>query len=415
MKKFGLLPQDFNMREFLVKANGKQIAAYYDFETKTISMLNWIPLERQGPILAHELTHALQDQNYGLQNWLKIPDDPNPDQIHSSVEDANDENPTARRAVTEGQAQVVFVDYLLQPVGRTLLNTPGVIYQMEDPAVKAVADSELLHDAPMIIREMGTFPYVAGLIFEGELLQKGGKPMAFAGAFARPPRTTHEVLQPKAYLEHEKVPTVSLPDFQALLGSQYAVYDSGGIGELDVRALLKQYGERKAADDIAADWMGARYVAFRKANYGGASKDAVTSDLALLFVSRWKSAQSAQRFAKVYVGAVTQRYASAAAQPLAACAGNQCPIAAASFSTEEGPLLVDEWSDNTVVVCESFDQAAATKLVAALRDRSATVHAENLREDELSLRLYDVPAFAAFQARIGETIREELTRRASNP
>jgi hypothetical protein len=411
MKKLGLLPTDFNMQEFLVKANGKQIAAYYDFDSKTISMLNWIPLEQQAPILAHELTHALQDQNYGLKNWLKIPDDPDPNQIHSAEADANDENFTARRAVTEGQAQVVFVDYLLQPVGRTLQDTPGVIYQMEDPAVRAVADSELLHDAPMIIRETGTFPYVAGLIFEGELLQKGGKPMAFAGAFARPPRTTHEVLEPKAYIEHEKVPTVNLPDVQNLLGSQYSVYDSGGIGELDMRALLKQYGERKAANDIAADWMGGRYVAFRKA--GDAAKDATVSDLALLFVSKWKSTQSAQRFAKIYVGAVSQRYSSAAAQPLASCGGSQCPIAAASFTTETGPVLVNEWADNTVVVCESFDQASATKLVAALRDPALNV-ADNLHDDELGLRLFEMPGFAGFEARIGEIIREELARRASS-
>jgi hypothetical protein len=38
MKKFGLLPRDFNLREFVVRANGKEIAAYYDDETKTISM-----------------------------------------------------------------------------------------------------------------------------------------------------------------------------------------------------------------------------------------------------------------------------------------------------------------------------------------------------------------------------------------
>src|SRR5580698_346427 len=69
MKKFGLLPRDFNLREFLVKANGKEIAGYYDEDTKSISLLNWIPLERQAPILAHELTHALQDQNYDLKTW----------------------------------------------------------------------------------------------------------------------------------------------------------------------------------------------------------------------------------------------------------------------------------------------------------------------------------------------------------
>lgn len=414
MKKFGLLPHDFNLQDFLVKANGKQIAAYYDFDTKTISMLNWIPLEQQAPILAHELTHALQDQNYGLKNWLKIPDDANPGQVHSSEEDANDEIPTARRAVVEGQAQVVFVDYLLQPLGRTLQNSPGVIYQMEDPAVKAVADSEMLHNAPMIIREMGTFPYVAGLIFEGELLQKGGKPLAFAGAFTRPPRSTHEVLQPKAYLEHEKMPPLKLPDVQGLLGSQYSVYDSGGMGELDMRALLEQYGDRKTADEISADWMGGRYVSFRRVGANPGTEAAV-SELALLFVSRWKSAQSAQQFAKVYVGAVPQRYANATAQQLVSCAGPQCPVAAANFSTEDGPVLIDDYPDHTVVVCEGFDQSMAHKLLAALREQGPGFHAEHLANDELGLRLLDLPGFSAFQAQIGQRIGEQLMRRIALP
>src|ERR1039457_1623800 len=71
MKKLGFLPRDFNLKEFLVKSTGQQVAGYYDFETKTISLLNWVPPDRQEPILAHELTHALQDQNYDLRMWMK--------------------------------------------------------------------------------------------------------------------------------------------------------------------------------------------------------------------------------------------------------------------------------------------------------------------------------------------------------
>jgi len=71
MKKFGLLPRDFNLGAFLVKANGKSIAGLYDDETKTISLLNTVSMDKQGPILAHELTHALQDQNYDLLHWAK--------------------------------------------------------------------------------------------------------------------------------------------------------------------------------------------------------------------------------------------------------------------------------------------------------------------------------------------------------
>jgi hypothetical protein len=412
MKKFGLLPREFNLREFVVKANGKEIAAYYDDETKTISLLNWIPKDRQAPILAHELTHALQDQNYDLKAWLKAGQAASqPAESRSSEADVDDDSAGARSAVVEGQAQVVFIDYLLAPMGRTLQNTPGLIYQMEEPAVKAVADSQLLHDAPMILREMGTFPYREGLIFEGELLEKGGKKMAFSGAFARPPRNTHEVLQPTAYINSEKLPSVGIPDVQQILSDKYAAYDSGGIGELDVRALLKTYGNRKEADILAAGWQGGAYVAYRRT--AKTATDALTTaDLALLYVSRWKSPQAAERFAHVYANAIAQRYRNATPQAAASCAGAKCPASAVQILTEEGPVIVEQWADNTVLVSESFDQITAGKLVDAVREGNAEARADNLRRDELSLRLYDLPEFSAFQAQIGERVLSELEREA---
>ena len=168
MKKLGLLPRDFNLKEFLVKSTGQEIAAYYDDETKMISMLNWVPPDRQEPILAHELTHALQDQNYDLGKWMRAGK-------KAETDGATDDIALARKAVVEGQAMVVYVDYLLKPLGRSLEDTPGLIYNMEEPMVKAVIDSQMMHDAPMILREMGGFPYQDGLIFEGELLHRGGK------------------------------------------------------------------------------------------------------------------------------------------------------------------------------------------------------------------------------------------------
>ena len=408
MKKFGLLPREFNLREFVAKASGKEIAAYYDDETKTISMLNWIPLERQAPILAHELTHALQDQNYDLKTWLKAGQGVSqPGEKKDSEPDVDDDRTAARRAVVEGQAQIVYVDYLLAPLGRTLQNTPGLIYQMEEPAVKAVADSQLLHDAPMILREVGTFPYREGLIFEGELLEKGGKKMAFSGVFARPPRNTHEVLQPTAYIDGEKPVPIHIPDVQPILSDKYAVYDSGGIGELDLRALLKTYGNRKEADNLAAAWQGGAYVAFRRT--AKTATDALTTaDLALLYVSRWKSGPSAERFAHVYATAIAQRYNNATPQPAASCAGAKCPISAVQILTEEGPVIVEQWADNTVLVSESFDQITAGRLVDAVREGNAEVRADNFRLRELSLRLYDLPGFSAFQAEIGDRILNEL-------
>jgi hypothetical protein len=407
MKKFGFLPRDFNLKEFLVKANGRELAAYYDPETKTISLLNWIPLERQEPILAHELTHALQDQNYGLKSFLK---EPKP-AANPAADQTEDDIPIAHRAVVEGQAQVVLVDYLLAPLGRSLQTTPGLIYQMEDPAVRATADSELLHSAPMIMRETGTFPYSAGLIFEGELLQSGGKQLAFPGPFTRPPRTTHEILQPKSYLDHEKLPLVHIPDMLPLLEGKYSVFDSGSIGELDVRALLEQFGERRVAGELSASWLGGRYITFRNTSGAAPDQGPSTADLALLYVSHWKSPQVAEHFAHIYAASVSQRYINVAPQAAASCTGAKCPVSSVQFSTEEGPVIVEVWPGNTVVVSESFDQPTAARLIDAVRNGSTEAHAENSCGDELGMRLYDVPGFSMFQEQIGASILEQLLTR----
>src|ERR1700680_3755703 len=104
MKKIGFLPRDFNLKEFLVKSTGQEVAGYYDDETKTISLLSWVPPDRQEPILAHELTHALQDQKNDLGKWMKA------GTKAADVEakgGATDDSALARKAVVEGQAMVV--------------------------------------------------------------------------------------------------------------------------------------------------------------------------------------------------------------------------------------------------------------------------------------------------------------------
>src|SRR5215472_1214520 len=129
MKKFGLLPRDFNLREFLVKANGQSIAGLYDDETKMIWLLNTVSMEKQGPILAHELTHALQDQNFDLLHWAKAGEK----RTKGDGEDpATDESSSARHAVVEGQAMVVYIDFMLSLFGRNLKDTPGVVASMQD-------------------------------------------------------------------------------------------------------------------------------------------------------------------------------------------------------------------------------------------------------------------------------------------
>src|SRR3984893_9562004 len=74
LKKFGLLPRDFDLQTFLVALLREQVAGYYDMKTKTVNLLDWVDIEQQRPLMVHELTHALQDQSFGLEKWMKIGD-----------------------------------------------------------------------------------------------------------------------------------------------------------------------------------------------------------------------------------------------------------------------------------------------------------------------------------------------------
>ncbi len=69
LKKFGLIPQNYDLHSAFLKVLSEQVAAYYDSRTKTVNLLDWVQPELQKTVLAHELTHALQDQAVGLEKW----------------------------------------------------------------------------------------------------------------------------------------------------------------------------------------------------------------------------------------------------------------------------------------------------------------------------------------------------------
>src|ERR1700686_637521 len=117
LKKFGLLPRDFDLEKLLVSLLREQVAGYNDPKTKTVNLLDWVPMEQQEPVMAHELTHALQDQTINLNRWMKKGDkdsgeirkDPTPEDIE------NDEMSDAREAVIEGQAEAMMLGYERAP------------------------------------------------------------------------------------------------------------------------------------------------------------------------------------------------------------------------------------------------------------------------------------------------------------
>ena len=59
LKKFGMIPPDYDLHTEFLKLLREQVAAFYDSKTKTVNLLDWVQPELQKTVLAHELTHAL--------------------------------------------------------------------------------------------------------------------------------------------------------------------------------------------------------------------------------------------------------------------------------------------------------------------------------------------------------------------
>src|SRR5208282_5449606 len=167
LKKFGLLPRNFDLGIFLVAMLREQVAGYYDPKTKTVNLLNWLDVEQQKPVLAHELTHALQDQSFGIEKWMKgsAEDAHNKKDEPSQADIENDEESAARQAVLEGQAMAVLLDYSLAPAGKTLLDSPQIVQSLEQGMLVGTPDSPAFRDAPIFLKEELTFPYRYGLDF----------------------------------------------------------------------------------------------------------------------------------------------------------------------------------------------------------------------------------------------------------
>jgi hypothetical protein len=73
LKRLGLAPPDFQYRALMLRVLTEQVAGYYDPKTGEFHLADWIDLDGQRPIMAHELTHALQDQHFNLRRFEHWP------------------------------------------------------------------------------------------------------------------------------------------------------------------------------------------------------------------------------------------------------------------------------------------------------------------------------------------------------
>ncbi len=367
LEKFGLLPRHFELRPFLLKLLGEQVAGFYDSKTKTVNLLDWIDADSQKPVLAHELTHALQDQYQGargvdLDKWENAGPDGTAQNVGQDREHIRfDETDSAREAVLEGQAMVAYLDWGLGGRGQSLRTLPAIQLESMNDATGKDADSPILSSAPLVLRESLLFPYQEGLVFEQTLLKSRGTQGAFAAVLNRPPSTTWEILHPEAYLRGVQPPLLQMPDLHPLLDADWAPYDVGVMGALDVRMLGEALGDKGAGADAALAWDGGLYYAAqsRSAFFPGKTEAARNdpASIALVYLSRWKTAAAATAFANVYRASLPKRYKDLKTVEQTGMRS--------LFSTEEGPVLVAQ-GDRYVFVSQSLPVPLAEKTMALM-------------------------------------------------
>ena len=244
---FGLLPKGFDLDNFMIDLLTEQIAGLYDPKSHEFYVADWIPAADQKMVMAHELTHALQDQHFKIDNWVK-------------AARPNDDAELARESVLEGSAMAAMVDYLLQGTGRSLQDLPDI-----DPSmlVGDMDSTPMLKKAPPFLRDALIFPYLDGLNFSAAIVRPKGWD-ALSGVFAKPPVSTQQIMHPATYFSFRIPPKADLPTLDKDLGSDWVRLEDNLMGEFGWKEVLKQFLGEDRATPLAAAWSSDRYILFEQ-------------------------------------------------------------------------------------------------------------------------------------------------------
>jgi hypothetical protein len=354
LKKLGLAPPDFQYRALMLRVLTEQVAGYYDPKTGEFHLADWIDLDGQRPIMAHELTHALQDQHFKLRRFEHWP---------KGDSDAE----LATHALIEGDATLAMALYVANNPSRALaflrsLTTMGMA-------------SQELEKAPRALRETLLFSYQQGTDWTKTLYKQGGWNQV-SKAFTELPQSTEQILHPEKYLAHEAPVKVTLPDITALLnGSERIAVKSvppasaGGSptqanwkrldydveGEWGFYLILDEFLKSPVESRrAAAGWAGDRFAV-----YEGPKGEVLIASL-----STWDTENDAREFFDAYVKRTELRYPDAERLELVPSGARNSNVF--SYRTSAG-LVVVELRGSRVLAVEGIPERANTKtLLTAL-------------------------------------------------
>jgi hypothetical protein len=224
LERLGLLSAGTDLRQTLLDLNGGAVAAFYRPDTGSFYVIArnepFGPLDRV--FVAHEYTHALQDQHFDLQG-TRITDP------------AEGDAALAQLAVIEGDATNTMLLWAQQNL------TFNELLRVFASSLNQADQTSLANAPPILVRELN-FPYLEGYTFAVSLQQQGGWP-AVNQALQVPPASTEQILHPEKYLAHEQPVHVELPDVSAELGAGWSQVLQQTLGELDMQVLVAGNGQ----------------------------------------------------------------------------------------------------------------------------------------------------------------------------
>jgi hypothetical protein len=354
LRKFGVVPSNFQYRPFIIKLLTEQVAGYYDPRAREFHLADWLELEGQKPVMAHELTHALQDQHFNLRRFEKWPH-------------GDSDAELAAHALIEGDATLAMMIYMAK--------NPLVALAFTRSLAASGISSEQFNQAPRALRESLIFPYLQGLEWTSQLYKRGGWHM-ISKAFTRLPQSSEQILHPDKYFSYEQPLKVVLPDLTSLLNAKdsrrratmrrslptahrplptisWHRVDYDVNGEWSYYLILDQFlNSPEESRRAAAGWAGDRYAV-----YEGPQRQVFLAQIAA-----WDTQDDAREFFDAYARRTERRYPDA--KPIELSSANAGDHR--SWQTSEGAVVVELRGSRVIIVEGVPDAVDPNALLKAL-------------------------------------------------
>jgi hypothetical protein len=286
LEAFGLIPKGFPLDSFMLDVLTDQVAGLYDPKAKEFYIADWIAADEQKTVMAHELTHALEDQSFHIDPWIK-------------AARPNDDAELARDSVSEGTALAAMFDYSLQDHGMSIRDMPDMTLLIRSGAVAEMDKDPLLAKAPTYIRDELLFPYLAGTGFSQQFLKAHTGWADLKILFDNPPVSSQQILHPELYLTGVKPEKVTLPEWKGIVPDDWKLLEANVLGEFGLGEVLKQFLGQGRADTLSPAWLGDRYAVFESEK---------TKKISLVYRLALDNADDAARFCGQYSEALELKY-----------------------------------------------------------------------------------------------------------